>query len=139
MVQINTEYLGDLHCRVQHGPTGQEFITDAGKELGGKGEKISPTDLVAAAIGSCIMTIMGVVAKNNNIDIKGLKITVLKEMMTEPYRRIKRLSLDMVFPHKLNDRDFQMMKNVIKTCPVTRSLSTEIEIEPVYRFAEDIT
>ncbi|MGA2298553.1 MAG: OsmC family protein [FCB group bacterium] len=137
MVQINVEYLGDLHCRVQHGPSGQEFLTDAPTDNQGKGEFISPTDLAAAAIGSCIPTIMGIVANKNNIDIKGLKITVLKEMINEPYRRIGKLSLDMVFPHKLNDHDFQLMKNVIKTCPVTRSLHPDIEIEAVYRFAED--
>jgi putative redox protein len=137
MVQIKTEYLGDLHCRVEHGPTGQEFITDAGKEMQGKGEFIAPTELVAAAIGSCIMTIMGIVANNNNIDIKGMTITVVKEMMTEPVRKIKKLSLDIVFPHKLNDHDFQLMKNVIKTCPVTRSLNPDIEIVPVYSFARE--
>lgn len=136
MVEINVEYLGDLHCKVKHGPSGQEFLTDAPVDNQGKGEYFSPTDLAATAMGSCIATIMGIKAKEHNIDIKGMKITVLKEMMNQPYRRIKKLMLDVVFPHELNEHDFTIMKNVIKTCPVTRSLHPDIEIEVQYRFAE---
>lgn len=135
MVQINIEYLGDLHCVVEHGPSGQKFLTDAPIDNQGKGEYFSPTDLVATAMGSCIATIMGIKAKNNNIDIVGTKITVQKEMMNEPYRRIKKLTLNIVFPKILNDHDFIIMKNVIKTCPVTRSLHPDIEIDVSYKFS----
>ncbi len=136
MVEIDVEYLGDLHCKVKHGPSGQEFITDAPVDNQGKGEYFSPTDLAATAMGSCIATIMGIKANEHNIDIKGMKITVLKEMMNQPYRRIKKLMLDVIFPHELNEHDFAIMKNVIKTCPVTRSLHPDIEIEVEYRFEE---
>ncbi|OGU17467.1 MAG: osmotically inducible protein OsmC [Ignavibacteria bacterium GWB2_35_12] len=136
MVQINIEYLGDLHCKLKHGPSGQEFLTDAPVDNQGKGEYFSPTDLAATAMGSCIATIMGIKSREHNIDIKGMKITVLKEMMNQPYRRIKKLMLDVVFPYELNEHDFTIMKNVIKTCPVTRSLHPDIEIEVEYRFAE---
>lgn len=137
MVQINVEYLGDLHCVVEHGPSGQKFMTDAPIDNQGKGEFFSPTDLVATAIGSCIATIMGILARNNNIDIVGMKIQVQKEMMNQPYRRIKKLFLNIEFPHRLNDHDFTIMKNVIKTCPVTRSLHPEIELEVNYDFAQN--
>ncbi len=136
-VYTDVEYLGDLHCRVHHGPSGHEFTTDAPKDNRGNGEFFSPTDLVGTAMGSCIATIMGIKAKDNDIDIKGLKIKVTKEMMNKPYRRIKRLTLDFIFPRRLNDKDFTIMKNVIKTCPVTRSLHPDIEIITDYRFAED--
>ncbi|MFA6571286.1 MAG: OsmC family protein [Bacteroidota bacterium] len=136
MVQINIEYLGDLHCTVQHGPTGQTFTTDAPVDNQGKGEFISPTDLAASAVGSCIATIMGTLARTHNIDIDGMKVTVLKEMTNVPYRRIKKLSIDFLFPHKLSEKEFTLMRNVIKTCPVTRSMHPDVEIEPVYRFAE---
>ena len=136
MVQIFIDYTGDLHTNIKHGPSGQEFTTDAPVDNQGKGEFISPTDLAAASVGSCILTIMGIKAKEKNIDIKGAKITVTKEMQNQPYRRIKSLTLDIVFPHKLNEADFQLMKNVIKTCPVTRSLHPDIEIFDKYSFAE---
>ena len=135
MIEIYIDYLGDLHCKVKHGPSGQEFLTDAPIDNQGKGEYFSPTDLAATAMGSCIATIMGIKAREHNIDIVGMKIKVTKEMMNQPYRRIKKLTLDVVFPHKLNEHDFTIMKNVIKTCPVTRSLHPDIEIDVEYRFA----
>ncbi|MFC2131078.1 OsmC family protein [Bacteroidota bacterium] len=135
-VQVDVEYLGDLHCRAIHGPSGHEILTDAPLDNQGKGEYFSPTDLATAAIATCIPTIMGIKAQQNNIDIKGLKVSVTKEMMNEPYRRIKKLRLSFLFPKKLSDKDFQIMKNVIKTCPVTRSLHPDIEIETNYSFAK---
>lgn len=134
-VKIDIEYLGELHCKAVHGPSGNIIFTDAPVDNQGKGEYFSPTDLAATAIGVCIPTIMGIKARQNNIDIVGLKVSVTKEMMNEPYRRIKKLKLDFIFPKRLNDKDFQIMKNVIKTCPVTRSLHPDIEIEANYQFA----
>jgi uncharacterized OsmC-like protein len=136
VTQIFVEYLGDLHCEIKHGPSGQTFFTDAPLDNQGKAEYISPTDLLGTASASCIATIMGIVAKNNNIDIKGMKITVNKEMTNVPFRRIAKLTLDIVFPHKLNEKELTLMKNVVKTCPVTRSLSSELEVIPIYSFAE---
>jgi putative redox protein len=136
IVQIFVEYLGDLHCEITHGPSGQKFLTDAPLDNHGKAEYISPTDLLGTASASCIATIMGIVANNNNIDIKGLKITVSKEMANEPFRRISKLTLDILFPHSLNDKEFKLMKNVVNTCPVTRSLSNELEFVPNFSFAE---
>ena len=135
--QIFVDYLGDLHCQITHGPSGQQFLTDAPTDNQGNGEYISPTDLLGTASASCIATIMGIVARNNNIDIVGLKITVNKEMTNVPFRRVAKLTMDFVFPHKLNDKEFQLMKNVVNTCPVTRSISSDVEIVPNFSFAED--
>ncbi len=135
-VAIFIEYLGDLHCVAKHGPSGNKILTNAPIDNHGKGEYFPPTDLAATAIATCIPTIMGIKAKENGIDIEGLKVTVTKEMMNHPYRRIKKLTLNSVFPNKLNEKDFQLMKNVIKTCPVTRSLHPDIEIEANYSYAD---
>lgn len=131
-VKIDVEYLGDLHCKITHGPSGISFLTDAPVDNQGKGEFISPTDLVAASIGSCIITIMGIVARNNNIDIKGMTISVIKEMVNQPFRRIGKLTHEISFPNDLNEKEFTMLSNVVKTCPVTRSLSPDIILE--YKF-----
>ena len=80
MVEIHILYEGDLHCRVIHGPSGTLLSTDAPKDNQGKGESFSPTDLLAAALGSCIITTMGIVAKRHALDLKGAKVTVVKEM-----------------------------------------------------------
>jgi len=137
IVRIDVEYLGDLHCRITHGPSGQQFLTDAPLDNQGKGEYISPTDLLGTASCSCIVTIMGIVARNNNFDITGLKAYVEKEMVNEPYRRIGRLTMYFHFPKQLNEKEFALMKNVVKTCPVTRSISPEVEIITHFSFEQD--
>ena len=136
MVQIHVDYLGDLHCKITLGPTGQSFITDAPVDNQGKGEFISPTDLVAASIGSCVLTIMGIAARTNNINIEGSSVTVSKEMMTQPVRRIKTLTMDFTFIHKLTEKEFKILSEVPKVCPVTRSISPEVEIITNYHFPE---
>lgn len=134
-VQIDIEYLGDLHCQIKHGPSGQTFMTDAPVDNNGKGEYISPTDLLGTASGSCIATIMGIVARNQNFNIDGLKITVTKEMSNHPFRRIAKLTMDIVFPRELTSKEFELLQNVVKTCPVTRSLSQELQLIVNFSFA----
>ncbi len=138
MVEINVEYLGNLHCRVTHGPSGQSFKTDAPVDNNGKGEFISPTDLAAASIGSCIATIMGIRARDNNINLEGMKINVTKEMQNKPYRRIKRLNVNIFFPGKLSDFEFKLLSKVVDICPVTKSLKEEIEVIPNFSFGEKV-
>lgn len=137
MVKIATEYLGDLHCKVTHTPSGTFFLTDAPLDNNGKAEFISPTDLLAASIGSCIATIMGIKANAENIDLKGMKIDVVKHMTNIPIRKVAKLEIDITFPGKLNDREFKIMENVVKTCPVSRSLKDDIEFVVVYNFADE--
>jgi putative redox protein len=135
-VRIDVDYTGDLHCRVTHSLSGQSFITDAPVDNQGKGDHISPTDLAAASIASCVATIMGIKAKNNNIDIEGLKISAEKTMVNKPFRRIGKLSLKIVFPRRLEEKEYQLLANVVKICPVTRSLSSDLELEYDFSFAE---
>lgn len=136
MVQIDVDYLGDLMCEITHTPSGNKFFSDAPLDNNGQARYISPTDLLAASIGSCIATIMGIKANTNQIDIKGLKISVVKDMINEPFRRVSKLTLKITFPHKLNDNEFAILSNVVKTCPVTRSLLPEIEMDYTFDFAE---
>jgi len=136
MIQIHIDYLGDLHCKITHGPTGQTIITDAPVDNQGKGEFISPTDMVAASIGSCVLTIMGIAARTNNINIEGSSVIVTKEMTNVPFRRIKTLQMDFTFVHPLDEKEFKIISAVPKTCPVTRSLSPDVEIITNYNFSE---
>ncbi|MDX9790241.1 MAG: OsmC family protein [Candidatus Kapaibacterium sp.] len=128
MVQIDVEYLGDLHCKVIHTPSGQSFITDAPIDNQGKGEFISPTDLTAASIASCIATIMSIKARNSGFDIEGLKISAQKFMINEPVRHIGKINLEIFLPHIYNEKEMAVLKNVVKTCPVSRSLAPDVEI-----------
>jgi len=131
MVNIKIKYLGDLHCKIIHEPSGTFFFTDAPLDNNGKAEYISPTDLAAASIGSCIATIMGIKANANGIDLKGLEIIVSKEMVNEPFRRISKLTINIYFAKKYNPKEFSILENVVKTCPVTRSLLPEITVESI--------
>lgn len=137
MVEIHVNYLGGLHCEVTHGPSGQTFLTDAPLDNQGKAEFISPTDLAAASIGSCILTIMGISANTSGFNIDGAKVTVLKEMMNQPYRRIKKLTLNFTFPRQYSEKEEHIIKEVIKRCPVTKSLHPDIEMEANYIFNEE--
>lgn len=136
MVKIDIEYLGDLHCKVTHGPSGTSFLTDAPLDNNGKAEFISPTDLAAASIGSCIATIMGIKARDLEVDLKGLEISVQKEMINKPYRRIDKLYVNIVFPQRYDDKTMAILKNVPNVCPVTKSLKEEIEIIPKFEIKD---
>ncbi len=137
MVKIDIDYLGDLMCEITHTPSGNKFLTDAPIDNNGQARYISPTDLLAASIGSCIVTIMGIKANANSIDIKGMKISIFKEMINDPFRRVSKLTLEINFPNKLNEKDFEILSNVVKTCPVTRSLLPEIELEYSFKYANE--
>ena len=82
MVEITTTYDGQLRCTATHGPSGNTLITDAPKDNMGKGEAFSPTDLVATALATCVLTTMGIVAKRHDLDIAGATARVTKEMVT---------------------------------------------------------
>ena len=127
MVTIDIEYKGDLRNEAVHQPSGTRLNTDAPKDNQGKGESFSPSDLVATALGSCMMTIMGIAARNMNVDIKGTKVTVQKEMVTTPLRRIGKLGVKIIVPVKLTDEQKKKLENAALTCPVHKSLHPDVQ------------
>ncbi len=127
MVKITTVYNGQLRTTATHGPSGNSLITDAPKDNMGKGEAFSPTDLVATALATCILTTMGIVAQRHNLDITGATARVTKEMVTAPIRRIGRLPVTVHMPKKLSDEDQKRLENAAHTCPVHKSLHPDIE------------
>ncbi len=136
LVKIDVDYLGDLSCKVTHTPSGNSFLTDAPLDNNGKARYISPTDLLCASVAACISTIMGMKANANGIDLTGMKVSAVKEMVNEPYRRISKITIDICFPNKLSDKDFKIMENVTNTCPVTRSLSPELDMQFNFSYAK---
>src|ERR1700675_918019 len=101
-VSISIGYLGELRCEATHGPSQATFQTDAPVDNNGKGESFSPTDLVATAMGTCMLTIMGILARKLNVDLKGTRVTVTKEMSPAPPRRIARLAATLDIPTKVS-------------------------------------
>jgi putative redox protein len=127
MVTIQLEYQGDLHCRAVHGPSGTVLSTDAPKDNQGRGESFSPTDLVATALGSCILTIMGIMARSLNLDITGTTATVQKEMANAPVRMIHTLAVRIHVPHTIAAEHRQRLEKAAHTCPVHRSLHPDVQ------------
>ena len=134
MVRIDVAYQGGLRCQAVHGPSGQTLITDAPVDNHGKGESFSPTDLVATALGTCIATIMGIVAEREKIDLTGLRISVQKEMSAEPPRRIARLVTRIEMPKGLTDQQQAKLEKTAHTCPVHQTLQGKVDmpVEFVY-------
>jgi putative redox protein len=127
MVSIQMEYEGDLHCKAVHGPSGAELNTDAPKDNQGRGESFSPTDLVAAAMGTCTLTTMGIMARTLGLEIAGATATVEKEMTTSAPRRIARLTTRIQMPQGFSDEDRLKLERAAHTCPVHRSLHEDVE------------
>src|SRR4029077_2964147 len=88
MVKVDITYTGDLHCDATHGPSKSKIATDAPMDNRGKGESFSPTDLVATALGTCITTTMGIKAEELGVDLRGMTVSVRKEMSKDAPRRI---------------------------------------------------
>lgn len=126
MVAIKIVYQGQLHCEAVHLPSGAILETDAPKDNNGKGESFSPTDLVATALGSCMLTIMGIAARSLNIDLSGTNVSVTKEMVTAPIRRIGKLSVNITFPMQISDENKKKLEHAALTCPVHKSLHPDI-------------
>jgi putative redox protein len=133
-VKIAVAYEGDLHCTVLHGPSGDRFRTDAPADNQGRGEHISPTDLVAAAMGSCMLTIMGIAARNHDIDMSGAHASVIKEMSAVPRRHISTLTVEITLGARLEPRARRILEAAARGCPVVASLGdmTDVDLSFVY-------
>lgn len=127
MVRIQVAYEGELHCKAVHGPSGAELSTDAPVDNQGRGESFSPTDLVATALGSCMLTVMGILARTLGIDIAGATATVEKEMTSAPPRRIQRLRVRIEMPPGIGAENREKFERAAHTCPVHRSLHPDVE------------
>ncbi|HVU02238.1 MAG TPA: OsmC family protein [Polyangiaceae bacterium] len=130
MVDIDISYEGDLHCVAVHGPSGATLASDAPVDNHGKGESFSPTDLVATALGTCMLTVMGIRSKKEGWAIEGAKVHVRKGMTTTGPRRIARLEVKLTFPGiaPKDARAREILEQTANTCPVRLSLLEAIEV-----------
>ncbi len=130
-VEIDIAYEGQLYCGAVHGPSGARLRTTAPVDNGGTGDQFSPTDLVAAALGTCMLTIMGIVAQRTGLELTGTKVKVIKEMTAVPVRRIGRLVVTITLPPglALSEKDRTSLENAAHTCPVKQSLHPDVVVE----------
>jgi putative redox protein len=128
MAKILAEYDGDLQCRVIHELTETVIYTDAPLDINGKGRTFSPTDLVAGALASCIATTIALYAERKQWDVKGMRVTVEKEMTQAPERRIVRMQVEVWMHTNLTNEQRHSCERVAALCPVHKSLHPGIEV-----------
>lgn len=135
MPTVSTEYLGHLRTQAKHVASGNTIITDAPLDNHGRGEAFSPTDLTSASLGSCMMTIMGIVAERENLDLAGTTFEVTKTMAADP-RRISKIEVNFKLKSnvELSDAQKQKLQNAARTCPVALSLHPDIEQLVTFEF-----
>jgi putative redox protein len=128
-VPIDIEYTGKLRCQAVHRPSQSTLATDAPIDNGGRGALFSPTDLVATALGTCLVTIMGMVAERHGWDICGTRVEVVKEMVADPTRRIGVLHTTITLPpgRTWSSADRQRLEKAALTCPVKQSLHPDVQ------------
>ena len=132
MVEINAVYEGTLRCSATHGPSGSIVETDAPVDNHGRGERYSPTDLVATALGTCMMTIMGIFAGRHEVDLTGTKVRVEKHMTPEPPRMISKLVVDIEVHLPEAHPQRTAIEKADVSCPVTLSLHPDVEKAVVF-------
>ncbi|MBE0646573.1 MAG: OsmC family protein [Bacteroidales bacterium] len=127
MSTVSSKYLGDLRTECTHLQSGTKLITDAPTDNQGKGEYFSPTDLVATALGSCMVTIMGISARQYGFDLEGLTWKVTKIMADNP-RRIGEIVVELDFHgNEYPDQHKRVIEHITRTCPVALSLHPELK------------
>ena len=119
-------YKGGLRTKARHIQSGKFIVTDAPVDNQGKGEAFSPTDLVATALASCMLTIMGIIAERNNIELKGTTAEVEKIMGTMP-RKISEIKIKILFNKNFDKRTKRKLESAALACPVSNSLNKNLE------------
>lgn len=133
-VIIKGEYKGSLRNEMTHLKSNNTIMTDAPTDNHGKGEAFSPTDLVCGALAACMMTIMGITAQTHGFDIDGTTYEIKKTMAADP-RRIGQIDIVFNFPrHDYTPKQQAMLKSAADTCPVAKTLSTEVVVNITMNF-----
>lgn len=128
MVRIEIRYEGELRCAAVHGPSKTRLATDAPLDNHGRGESFSPTDLVATALGTCMLTLMGIAAQERGWELRGASVSVDKSMVNSPVRRIGALAVVIRVPGEFDERARKLLEQAALTCPVHHSLHPDVAL-----------
>lgn len=146
MATIHIDYVGELRTDCTHLQSGTHINTDAPTDNQGRGEAFSPTDLVADALGSCIITTMAISARRDGIDLRGSELDVTKVMTSQPPRRIARIEINLTLRASRDNHSFMpddktrvRLEEIAHTCPVAISLHSDIEQAISIRWEEAVT
>jgi uncharacterized OsmC-like protein len=133
-VKISGTFVGGLSMEMTHELSKTKLLTDPPLDNGGEGRSFSPTDLVATAIGSCIMSVMAIYAKKNGVNLKGMACQVEKHMSQDLPRRISALDVVIIMPGHLSEAQRKELEVIGNNCPVIHSISSAIALNKTYRY-----
>jgi uncharacterized OsmC-like protein len=133
MVKMKAIYTGEKHCQAEHEPSKSIIETDAPKDNQGRGEKFSPTDLVATALGTCILTTIAIFAERDGVDVKNSRMFVEKEMSANP-RRIASLKTIIEMPKSVPEEYRDKVETIANSCPVKKSLHPDVLVPIEIRY-----
>ncbi|MCF8318838.1 MAG: OsmC family protein [Sphingobacteriaceae bacterium] len=135
MATVETVYVGELRTQATHVRSGNQLITDAPLDNHGKGEAFSPTDLLATALGSCMLTVMGIAAEKYEADLNGTTCSITKIMAENP-RRVAEVQITFNFPKRdFSDKVKTVLERAAHTCPVSKSLHPDLVETLVFNWA----
>ncbi|OGX81753.1 OsmC family protein [Hymenobacter glacialis] len=134
MNTATARYAGHLRTEATHAASGNVIQTDAPTDNHGRGEAFSPTDLVCTALGSCMMTVMGIVADRHSLDLVNSTFAVVKHMSTEAPRRIAQIDVTFTLPAALSPNDRSLLERTARTCPVALSLHPDIKQNVMFEY-----
>jgi putative redox protein len=134
MATVRTEYLGELRTKAVHVRSGNELLTDAPVDNKGRGEYFSPTDLLATSLGSCMITIAGMAAREHGFSIDGTKIDITKVMASNP-RRVTEVIVELHFPgNQYTEKQKELIRVAVLNCPVAKSLHPDLKQSVKFNF-----
>jgi len=137
MTTVSTVYSGDLRTLATHVHSGQQIITDAPLDNNGKGEAFSPSDLMSASLGSCMLTIMGIAARTHQFAIEGTSLEIVKVMASNP-RRVSEIRIKFFMPQgHYDDKRRSILNLAARTCPVALSLHPDLIQTVNFHYPED--
>jgi uncharacterized OsmC-like protein len=125
MATLRTIHKGNLRTEITHLQSGNTVTTDAPTDNNGKGEYISPTDMVAGALGSCMLTLMDMAAQRMGLDMIGTRLEITKAMASDP-RRIAEIGIDFYLPFAADAKSRKILERAAETCPVAKSLHPDL-------------
>ena len=136
MTTIESKYWGELRTESTHVRSGQTLLTDAPVDNNGKGETFSPTDLLVTALGTCMLTVMGIVAREHGINIDGATCSLVKMMASNP-RRVSEVQIVLNFPKEgvYSDKEKAILERSALTCPVAKSVHPDLIQHVIFNFA----
>ena len=146
MATVHINYVGELRTDCEHLQSGTHINTDAPTDNQGRGEAFSPTDLVANALGTCIITTMAIFAQRDGIDLKGSELDVTKIMTSQPPRRIARIEVSLTLrankdgdPFLPDEETRTRLEKIAHTCPVAISLHPDVEQAVTIQWEEAVS